>query len=107
MADDRPPARDEARPWTRIDEYFVALARRRTARRAQALPPRTEPEHPRFSLSTLPFLMLMAALAVIAAGIILAAWPGSRTQPPATPEVAEQGVAKRGWLEDAEREFHR
>ena len=46
MADDRPPAREEARPWTRIDEYVVGLARRRTARRAQALRPRTQPEEP-------------------------------------------------------------
>ena len=107
MADDRPPARDEARPWTRIDEYVVGLARRRTARRAHSLRPRTQPEEPRFSLSTLPFLLLMAALIVVAAAVSFVAMP--RSAPPAEPaeQAAEKGVAKRGWLEDAEREFRR
>ena len=105
MADDRPPARDEARPWTRIDEYIVSLARRRSARRAHSVKPRTQPEEPRFVLSTLPFLLLLAALLVVAVAIFLAAWPGSRPQPQPKPEVREQGIAKRGWLEDAEREF--
>ncbi|MEO7603328.1 MAG: hypothetical protein ABIS39_08775 [Sphingomicrobium sp.] len=105
MADDRPPARDEARPWTRINEYIVSLARLRSARRAHSVKPRTQPEEPRFVLSTLPFMLLMTALLVIAVAIFLAAWPGSRPQPQPKPEVSEQGVAKRGWLEDAEREF--
>ncbi len=105
MADDQPPARDAARPWTRIDEYIVSLARRRSARRAHSVKPRTQPEEPRFVLTTLPFLLLMAALLVIAVAIVLAAWPGSQPQPQPQPDVNEQGVAKRGWLEDAEREF--
>ena len=107
MAEERPPARDEARPWTRIDEYVVGLARRRTARRAQALRPRTQPEDPRFSLSTLPFLLLMGALIVVAAAVIFTAFPGSAPHPEPTQKAAEKGVAERGWLEDAEREFHR
>lgn len=107
MAEERPPARDEARPWTRIDEYVVGLARRRTARRAQSPPPRTQPEDPSFSLSTLPFLLLMGALIVIAAAVIFAALPGSAPRPEPTPKPAEKGVAERGWLEDAEREFRR
>jgi hypothetical protein len=106
MADDRLPAREEARPWTRIDDYVVSLARARNARRAQALKPRTQPEEPRFILSTLPFLLLMAALLVVTLGIFLVAWPGSRPQQPLKVEAREQGVAARGWLEDAEREFH-
>ena len=105
MADDRPPARDEARPWTRIDEYVVGLARRRTARRAQSLQPRTQPEEPRFSLSTLPFLLLMGALIVVAGALFLVAIPRSAPQPEQAPKAAEKGVAERGWLEDAEREF--
>jgi hypothetical protein len=105
MADDRPPARDEARPWTRIDEYLASLARIRSARRTHSIKPRTQPEEPRFVLSTLPFLLLMASLAVIAVALFLAAWPGSQPQPRPRPEVDEKGVAKRGWLEDAEREF--
>lgn len=105
MADDRPPAREEARPWTRIDDYVVSLARVRNARRAHALKPRTQPEEPRFLLSTLPFLLLMAALLVVTLGIFLVAWPGSRPEQQTRVEAREQGVAQRGWLEDAEREF--
>ena len=107
MADDRPPARDEARPWTRIDEYVVGLARRRTARRAHSLRPRTQPEEPRFSLSTLPFLLLMGALIVVAAALFFVAMPRSEPRPEPAPKAAEKGVAERGWLEDAEREFRR
>ena len=107
MADDWPPAREEARPWTRIDEYVVSLARARRARRARSPKPRTTPEEPRFALSTLPFLLLMAALMVIMLAVFLVAWPGSR--PDKQPQLAEreQGVAPRGWLEDAEREFNK
>lgn len=107
MAEQRPPARDETRPWARIDEYVVGLARRRTARRAQSPGPRTQPEDPRFSLSTLPFLLLMGALIVIAAAVFFVAMPGSAPRPEPTAKAAEKGVAERGWLEDAEREFHR
>ena len=105
MAEDRPPAREEARPWTRIDEYVVSLARTRSARRAGSPKPRTQPEEPRFSLSTLPFLLLMAALLVVTLAIFLIAWPGSRPQQQPKVEAREQGVAPRGWLDDAEREF--
>lgn len=105
MADDWPPARDEARPWTRIDEYVVSLARVRSARRARSPKPRTQPEEPRFSLSTLPFLLLMAALMVMMFAVFLVAWPGSRPEKQTQLEEQEQGVARRGWLDDAEREF--
>jgi hypothetical protein len=107
MADDRPPAREEARPWTRIDEYVVSLARARSARRARSPKPRTTPEEPRFTLSTLPFLLLMAALLVIMLAVFLVAWPGSRPERQPQLEEREQGVAPRGWLEDAEREFNK
>ncbi len=105
MAEDRPPAREEARPWTRIDEYVVSLARVRSARRAGSPKPRTQPEEPRFDLSTLPFLLLMGALLVMAFAVFLVAWPGSRPEKQPQLEEREHGVAKRGWLEDAEREF--
>jgi hypothetical protein len=105
MAEDRPPAREEARPWTRIDEYVVSLARTRSARRARLPRPRTQPEEPRFALSTLPFMLLMGALLIITLGLFLVAWPGSRPAQQPKVEAREQGVAPRGWLEDAEREF--
>ena len=96
------------RPWTRLDDYFAALARRRTARRSRAAPPRTEPEAPRFALSTLPFLVLMAALFVIAAAIIVAAWPGNWPKPRPKPPVRhELGTAEKGWLDRAKQDMKR
>lgn len=105
MADDRPPAPDEARPWTRIDEYVVSLARIRSARRARSPAQRTQPEEPRFALSTLPFLLLMAALILMAIAVFLVAWPGSAPKHDVVPEAQERGTAPRGWLDEAEREF--
>ena len=92
--------------WTRVDDYFAALARRRTARRARAERPRTEPEVPRFSLSTLPYLALMAVLAILVVAIAIAAWPGSQPRPKPTQLAHEQGVAPKGWLQEAEKEMH-
>ncbi len=94
------------RKWTSVDAYFAALARRRTARRSREQHGRTQPEAPRFTLSTLPFLALLIALAVLAALIIIAAWPGNQPQPaPKPPEQQQKGVAKKGWLQEAEKEF--
>ena len=92
--------------WTRPEDYFAALARRRTARKVREPKLRTQPETPRFLLSTLPFLLLFAALAVITVGIVIMAWPGN--QPQSTPKLAEheQGVAAKGWFQEAQKEFH-
>ena len=93
--------------WTRAEDYFVALARRRTARKGREPKPRTQPETPRFLLSTLPFLLLFAALAVMMVGIMVMAWPGS--QPQQKPKLAqrEQGVAAKGWFQEAQKEMQR
>lgn len=101
---DFPPVKN--RSWTRIDDYFLSLARRRTARRARAVPPRTQPEAPLFSLSTLPFLILFAGLAILAVGIAVSAWPGSQPprKAPAAPQH-ERGVAAKGWFQEAQKEF--
>lgn len=103
MAHDPTSARETSRKWTRIEDYLVRFGRRRTP---PALAPRTEPEEPRFILSTLPFILLMLGLVAIAAGIMVLAWPGN--QPHVQPRVPEkeQGVASRGWLNEAEQEFH-
>ena len=101
---DFPPVKD--RSWTRVEDYFEAMARRRTARRSRARRPRTEPESPRFSLSTLPFLVLIGGLAVLAVGIAVSAWPGS--QPPPKAQAAgrhEPGVAPKGWFQEAQKEM--
>lgn len=106
VAESRTPA--PVHKWTSVDEYFAALARRRTARRSrEPQQRRTQPETPRFALSTLPFLTLLIALAVLAVLIIIAAWPGSQPPPkPKPPEQQEKGVARKGWLQEAEKEFH-
>ena len=94
--------------WTHADDYVAAMARKRTARRGREPERRTQPEMPRFGLSTLPYLALMAALVVLVVAIAVAAFPG--TQPAfKEPRTAEhqQGVAPKGWLQEAQREFHR
>lgn len=95
------------RAWTRPDAYIGAMARKRSFRRARGERQRTEPETPRLLLSTVPFLALLALLAVLSVAIMLLAFPGN--QPPASPKVAaaEQGVAGKGWFQEAQREFHR
>lgn len=98
--------RTPAKAWTRPDDYLGALARRRTFRKSREPGPRTEPESPRFLLSTLPFLVLFGALAVIAAGIIVAAWPAT-TEPRqrAAAETREPGTAQKGWFQEAQKDF--
>lgn len=94
--------------WTHADDYVTALARRRTERRKrEPKARRTQPESPRFGLSTLPYLALFTALALLTIAIAVLAFPGSQPQP--KPQVAEHqaGVADRGWLQNAQREFHR
>ena len=99
-------APSESNRWTRIDHYLGAMARRRTSRRRREPILRTQPDEPRALLSTVPFVGLLAALAVLAASIIIIAWPGS--QPPAKPQPVqhERGIAAKGWLQEAEKQFH-
>jgi len=93
--------------WTHADEYVAAMARKRTARRAREPRRRTQPENPRFGLSTLPYLAVLAALVVLVVAIAITAYP--RGELPAKREIAahQQGVAAKGWLQNAEQEFHR
>jgi hypothetical protein len=100
---DLAPAKES---WTRLDDYLASLARRRTARRSRTPGPRTEPETPRLLLSTLPFLALIAGLAVLSVAIAIAAWP---VHPPVAahvkPAPRELGTAPRGWFQEAQKEF--
>jgi hypothetical protein len=94
--------------WTRPEDYLGAMARKRSFRRSHRPRDRTQPESPRLFLSTVPFFALMALLAVLTIGIVIAAFPGS--QPIAkAPEVAARqiGVAPKGWFQEAQKEFHR
>jgi len=93
-------------PWVRAEDYFLSLALRRTARRSRSPKPRTEPEAPRFLLSTLPFLTLIGGLAVLAVAIAITAWPVR--QPPSSlskPAPRELGTAAKGWFQEAQKEF--
>jgi len=93
--------------WTRPEDYLGAMARKRGFRRGRRAKDRTEPESPRMLLSTIPFLALMALLAILTAGIAIVAYPG--TQPlPGPHQVAQKelGFAPKGWFQEAEKEFH-
>ena len=95
------------RAWTQPGAYIESLARRRTFRRSHRPKPRTEPESPRALLSTAPFVVLLVFLAVITIGIFAMAYPGSQPEPkPRQVAAKEKGVAQRGWLKEAEKEFH-
>jgi len=94
-------------PWTKPEDYLEALARKRTFRRARRERLRTEPERPRLLLSTIPFFALIGLLAVLAIAIMIVAFPGSQPLQRAKPAAAkEQGVAQRGWFEEAQKEMH-
>jgi hypothetical protein len=96
------------RAWTRPDAYLEAMARKRSFRRARGEKQRTQPETPRLLLSTVPFVALLALLAVLSVAIMLLAFPGN--QPVARhSQIAqrEQGVAAKGWFQEAQREMHR
>ena len=94
--------------WTHPDEYVAALARKRTARHQREPKGRpTQGGSPRFWLSTLPYLALIGVLAVLTVAIAIAAFPGAQPLPKVQVAAHQAGVAEKGWLEDAEREFHR
>ena len=96
-----------ARAWTRIDDYLVHMRRRDiTARRRRRLEPRTEPETPRFMLSTFPFVALLAVFAMMTIVIMIAAWPGRERSPQARPVMHEVGTAAKGWFQEAQRDMH-
>jgi hypothetical protein len=102
-----PLAESRTGQWTRPEDYVTALARKRTARKGREPRRSSEPEVPRFSLSTLPFVALLAALALLAIAIMVVAFPGAQPQS-RTDRVAarEQGVAQKGWFQEAQKEFH-
>ena len=94
-------------PWTKPEDYLGAMARKRSFRRARREQPRTEPDRPRLLLSTVPFFALIAFLAVLAVAIMILAFPGSQPITKAKVIAAkEQGVAERGWFEEAQKEMH-
>lgn len=94
--------------WTRPEAYIGALARKRTYRKAREDRAGSEPASPRAWLSTVPFAAILAILAVLAVAIMFVAFPGSQPrEKPTRPAPHEQGVAPRGWLQEAQKQFHR
>ena len=94
--------------WTRPEDYLGALARKRSFRQRWRPSENVEAETSRLLLSTVPFVALLSLLGILAVGIMVLAFPGSQPQvkPPPLPQH-ELGVAQKGWLQEAEREFHR
>ena len=92
--------------WTRPEDYLGSLARKRSYRRAHERRERTEPDAPRLLLSTVPFLVLLGFLAVLAVSIMVAAFPGFQPQHKAPAATEKQaGIASKGWFQEAQREF--
>ena len=100
-------AESPERRWTRPDDYVAALAERRSYRRARGKEKaRTQTDQPHFLLSTLPFLALLGLMAVLAVGIMVIAFPGWQPLEKPQPQPHQQGVAARGWFEEAQKSFH-
>jgi hypothetical protein len=101
-ADVNPPPDEARRNWTRLDDYLDLTrlwGRSGQRRRRSRLRPRTEPSAPRLlSLGMLPFVLLMAAMAVLAFLVILAAVPG-KSYPDRPPPEPEKGTAPPGWID--------
>jgi hypothetical protein len=93
--------------WTKPDAYVAALVRMHSYRRARADKPRTQPVSPQPWLSTIPFAVILAVLAVIAVAVMFAAFPGTQPDPKPNKPVHEQGVASRGWFQEAQKDMHR
>ena len=94
--------------WTRVEDYIVALARRRTARhqREGRRGGRMDPEGPQPTIGTIPFLVMMAAFALLVVAIASLAWPAHEQSKPRKSD-REVGTAPPGWLEKAEQEMNR
>ena len=94
--------------WTGPDAYIGALARKRRYRHAREGEPRSRPPTPPAGLSAVPLAAILAVLAVLVVAITITAFPGSQPPPrPRPPAVHEQGVAPRGWFQEAQKEMHR
>ena len=96
-----------AQSWTRIEDYLRPLQRRST-HRLRTLRPRTQPEKPALLLTTLPFVALLGAMILLTAAIVVIAWPPSQPQiaAPVPVKVPELGTAPKGWLQEAQKQFH-
>ena len=95
-----PPA-DAPAEWTRLEDYLDLgrLWRRAGRRHRRRMRPRTELSTPSLmSLGMLPFVLLMAAMALLTILFIIAAVPG-KSYPERPPPPPEEGTAPAGWLD--------
>ena len=94
--------------WTNVENYFVALARRRTARhkREGRRPGHMDEDGPQPTLGTIPFIVMMAAFALLVVAIASLAWP-VHDAPRKKQAEREVGTAPPGWLEEAEQEMNK
>ena len=92
--------------WVKPETYLSALVRTRSFRRAHREKPRTQPERPRLLLSTVPFMLLIGLLGVLAVAIMIIAFPGNQPVQKAKPIGHEQGIAPPGWFQEAQKEMH-
>jgi len=94
--------------WTGVENYLVALARRRTARHKREGRPhsRMDPDEPRNTVGTIPFIIMMGAFLLLFVAIASLAWPNHEEQKPRKAE-REIGTAPAGWMEEAEQEMNR
>ena len=93
--------------WTQPNDYVAALARKRTARKSRDPDPKNQHEATRFPVHMLPFVALMIVLAVLVIATIMIAFPGSQPEfKPMPVDQRQQGYAPKGWLKEAEKEFH-
>lgn len=107
MDDKRLARTHSTRGWTQPDEYVAALARKRTARKSRRPDPKNQHEASRFPIHMLPFVALMLMFAILVIATVLIAFPGNPPTPkPRQLAGHEKGYAPKGWLEEAERQFH-
>ena len=100
----QPPPRPVETPgeWTRLEDYLDLgrLWRRAGRRHRRRMRPRTEPSTPGLlSLGMLPFVLLLAAMALLSVLVIIAAVPGQTVRERAAPPPPELGTAPPGWLD--------
>ena len=94
--------------WTRPEDYLGALACKRSFRQRWRRSDRGEAESARLMLSTIPFVALLSLLGILAVAIMVTAFPGNQPLVKAAElPQHEEGVAQKGWFQEAQREFHR
>ena len=98
---------EKSRAWTRPEDYWPPRRLRRRSSKAaintfaSSRERAGPPDEGRPLLGIVPYALLLISLAVLAAAIIVLAWPG-RTVPqaPAAPVQSEVGRAEKGWINE-------